>query len=71
MTYINYKVCTKSLTGALLLCLEMESEFGLTPDSIDVDDSRSVAFDLSDAKLVRDGNMSVADYVRSHRLEGG
>ena len=66
MVVITYKTMASSLSGALGLCIEIFSESGMVPETIEVDERAKVSFDLQDAKLVRDGKMSAEKYINRH-----
>lgn len=65
---VVYDFCLNSVTAALPLIIEIQSEIGIIPDEIIMDDGTSVALNLEDFKQLQKGELSDEEYIAKHRI---
>lgn len=56
------------LACAIILAKEFESETGITPDYIELDNGERVAYDRNDSKFLFGGIMSEEEYIARHKI---
>lgn len=56
------------LACALVLAMEFESETGVTPDYIELENGKRVAYNRKDSKFLFGGFMDEEEYIAKHQI---